>query len=121
MNHHKDYLLENITIGEWSLSSKNGLSCTYLLDGVTYHLLASPFRLTTLLSDIYLINDRRIKEGFLQVKFNGVWMPFGWYVTECKFDTIDLVIICARHEETKVIESITDTYIAARMKPLNYN
>jgi hypothetical protein len=123
MNHHtnKQYLLENIKILEWFLSTETGLQCTYEIDGITYHLLASPFRLTTLLSNVYLINDRRLRDGCLQVQRNDVWMPFSWYVTECHFDTIDLVLICSEHEQSKSIMEISDTYIAARMKPLNYN
>lgn len=122
MNHHnKEYLLQNIQIIEWHLTVKLGLQCSYELDGKTYYLIASPFRLTTFLSDLYLINDRRIKEGHLQVKTNDVWMPFSWYVPLANYSTADLVLICCRHEETKAIESIPDEYMAVRLKPLCYN
>jgi hypothetical protein len=121
-NLSKEYLLKNIKIIEWHLTVKNGLQCSYELDGNTYFLIAEPWRLTTLLSNVYLINDRRIKEGFLQVNHNGIWKPFSWYVSDAGYDTIDLVLICMEHEMTKgIVECITDTYIAARMKPLNYN
>jgi hypothetical protein len=121
MRHHSDYLLSNIKIIEWHLTAKLGLQCTYEIEGIIYHLLATPFRLTTLLSNVYLINDRRIKEGSLQVHHNGVWKPFNWYVSDANYDSIDLVLICSEHEKTKMVEQISDTYIAARMKPLNWN
>jgi hypothetical protein len=35
---------------------------------------------------------------------------------------IDLVLICSQHEQTKaIVEEVSDMYIAARMKPLNWN
>ena len=123
MRHHNDeYLLSNIKIIEWHLTAKNGLQCTYEIDGITYHLLATPFRLTTLLSDVYLIDDRRVIAGILNVKFLGTWMPFSWYVSEVRLNMIDLVLICSQHEQTKaIVEEVSDIYIAARMKPLNWN
>jgi hypothetical protein len=122
MNHHnKEYLLQNIQIIEWHLTVKLGLQCSYELDGKSYYLLANPLRLTTLLSNVYLINHRRILSGSLQVQYLGTWMPFAWYVPMANYSSADLVLICAEHEETKAIESIPDGYMAARLKPLCYN
>jgi hypothetical protein len=118
MRHHSDYLLSNIKIIEWHLTAKLGLQCTYEIEGIIYHLLAAPFRLTTLLSNVYLIDDRRIKDGNLQVHHNGVWKPFQWYVSDADYDSVDLVRICAEHESTKMIEEIKESYIIANCKPI---
>ncbi len=122
MNHHtKEYLLANIQIIEWHLNTNTGLQCSYELDGKTFYLMAAPYELTTILSNVYLINDRRIERDCLEVHFNGFWMPFSWYVPLSKFDTIDLVLICAEHEELKVIQELKESVFLSRLKPLCYN
>jgi hypothetical protein len=122
MRHHSDYLLSNVKIIEFFLSISNGLRVTYELDGNTYFLFADKQRLTTLLSDIYLIDDRKVDRGVMMVKWAGVWVTFAEYVSSVRFNTIDLVLIVSRHESTKAIQKFcTDEALVASWYPICEN
>jgi hypothetical protein len=126
MNHHtnKQYLLENIKIVHHALHTKEGLCVVYEFEEKTFIMMAEPERLTMLLEDCRLINKRRQSSNGWYVHYNGEWILFKYYLPS-SYCEADLLLICARHEETKVlnaaIDNISDTSILARMKPICNN
>jgi hypothetical protein len=121
MNHHTQYLLESIKIVNHLKKWNEGIVITYHFENKELFMIADPERLTMLLMDCNLINDRRESSNGWYVNVNGQWQRFSWYITEVNYSDADLLLLCAEHESRKIIEAVPDIFMAARFKPLCYN
>jgi hypothetical protein len=123
MYHHKNrqYLLENIIIINHFMGTKNGITITYLLDGVSYFLLANPEQLSDLLLECGLIKDTRKSNNALYIKDNdGIWNSFEWYLPSSYSDA-DLLLLCTQHEEKKILASLPNEMFYAKCMRICYN
>lgn len=92
-----------ISIISWDINKTTGLNISYSIGLNNYHLQAEPFRATTLLSNCYLIDERKIVNGRLYVRLWDNWIPFNVYAACTELSSYEALDLVKEHEATKAI------------------
>jgi hypothetical protein len=100
-------LLQSLKVINYKMSKRDGLSVNYHIGSETfYNLPIGTWLTTTHLSDCLMIEDRRVREGVLEVCVRKVWLSFALYCDTHTFSEKDILYLAIRIEQNKGIAGV---------------